>query len=102
MIVVVNHLTLAKPLDAPLIAAVEKEFIPLMRRQPGFVSFQLARNSDTEAVVIVGYRDQEAMREIGKNVASPWFIAHVRPYLAEEGQRTVGELICSAQAGGKL
>ncbi|PZS03570.1 MAG: hypothetical protein DLM70_08950 [Chloroflexi bacterium] len=99
MLVVTNRLPLGKPLDPELIAAIQNDFIPSMRRQPGFVSFQLVRNSDSEAVVIVVYRDQAAMREIGRSVASPWFQSHVVSYLSGEGQRTVGELVCSFIGG---
>ena len=48
MVVVVNRLPMGKPLDAELIAAIENDFIPTMRRQAGFVSFQLVRNSDAK------------------------------------------------------
>jgi hypothetical protein len=94
MVIVVNTLELAKPVDAHLIQMVEREFLPRMRACPGFASFMLISNSELEALVIVSYDDRHAMAEIGRSVAGPWFTEHVRPYLSGEGRRTVGELLC--------
>ncbi len=96
MMVVVNRLPLAKPIDAELLTKIQTDFLPGISQLLGFKSFQLVRSSEAEAVVIVHYEDAASMRDIGTNYASPWFLSHVRPYLAGQGQRTVGELICNS------
>lgn len=95
-VVVVNTLELSKPIGSDLIHMIEADFLPRMRARQGFISFMLIRNSEQEAVVVVVYSDHAAMAEIGKNVAGPWFTEHVRPYLAAEGKRTVGNLVCQS------
>lgn len=96
MVVVVNTLELAKPIDQELVHLVEQDFLPRMRAGQGFISFMLIRNSEREAVATVVYSDHAAMADIGRTVAGPWFTEHVRPYLGGEGRRTVGELLCQS------
>jgi len=97
MYAVVNKLTLGKPIDDALRRALETEFYPQVRGKPGFVDAHLVVVSETEAIVVGLYATREAMDDISKNVAAPWFAQHVRPYLAGPVQRSTGEVVSSAR-----
>jgi hypothetical protein len=90
---VVNRITLGKPVDDALVRKLEDDLGPRMRARPGFVEARLVRVSDTEAIILVLFTTREALDEISKNVAAPWFAEHVRPYLAGPVQRSVGEVV---------
>jgi quinol monooxygenase YgiN len=93
MIVVLNRLTLSRPIDDELLVMLRDDFIPGARARVGFHSFELVRISDAEVVVIVHYEDAASMRAIGIEFATPWFDAHVRSYLGGQPNRSVGEVI---------
>jgi hypothetical protein len=94
---VVNKLTLGKPIDDALLRALETEFCPQVRDRPGFVDVHLVVVSETEAIVVGLYATREAMDDISRNVAAPWFAQHVRPYLAGPVQRSTGEVVASTR-----
>lgn len=96
MYAVVNKLTLGKPVDDELLKKLEDEFFPRVRQIPGFVDAQLVRVSDTEAIVFALYATREALDEISRSIAAPWFAENVRPYLAGPVQRSVGEVVARA------
>jgi hypothetical protein len=92
MHVIVNKLTLGKPIDAELLRKVEDDFCPLVRKVQGFVDLQLVSVSDSEAIVLAFFATREALDEVSSTIAGPWFAANVRPYLAGPVQRSVGEV----------
>jgi hypothetical protein len=94
MYAIVNKLTLAKPLDAALLERVENEMFPLARaRNPGFLDAHVVRVSDTEVILLAYYATMEALDDVSKNVAGPWFAENVRSYLAGPVDRKVGEVV---------
>jgi hypothetical protein len=93
---VVNKLTLAKPLDEALIQKVESDLVPRMRAQKGFSGMQIVRVTDAEAILLVFFETREALDELSRSVAAPWFADNVRPYLGGPVQRSVGEVVSSA------
>jgi hypothetical protein len=90
---VVNKLTLGRPIDDALVRNMEEELGARMRDKPGFLDARLVRVSDTEAIIIVNFTTREALDDLSRNVAAPWFAENVRPYLAGPVQRSVGEVV---------
>ena len=90
---VINKLTLGKPIDDALVQKFENDLAPLMRDKPGFVDMRLVVVSDTEAIAVVHFTTREALDDLSKNVAAPWFAENVRPYLAGPVQRSVGSVV---------
>jgi len=90
---VVNKLSLGKPLDQSLLDKVQNDLGSLLIDHPDFVSVQIVSVSDAEAILVALYKTMEALNEISKNIAGPWFAEHVRPYLAGPVDRAVGEVV---------
>jgi len=94
MYAIVNTLTLAKPLDPAVLEKLENELFPRARESsPGFLDAHVVRVSDTEVVLLVFYATMEALDDVSKNVAGPWFAQNIRSYLAGPVDRKVGEVI---------
>jgi hypothetical protein len=93
---IVTKMTLGKPVDAPLLRSIEEGFLSQARRRPEFLDLKLVRVSDTEAIFLVFFTTREALDEMSRDVAGPWFAEHVRPYLAGPVERSVGEVVMDA------
>jgi len=90
---VVNKLSLGKPIDPPLLEKFENDLGSLLNDHPDFISVQIVSVSDAEAILVVLYKTLEALNDISKNIAGPWFAEHVRPYLSGPVDRAVGEVV---------
>jgi len=90
---VVNKLSLGKPIDQSLLDNVEQGLGALLADHPDFVRVQIVSVSDTEAILVALYKTLEALNDISKHIAAPWFAEHVRPYLAGPVDRAVGEVV---------
>jgi len=64
-----------------------------MSQRPGFLELKVVRVSDEEVVLLVFFETREALDELSREIAGPWFAEHVRPYLAGPVQRSVGEVM---------
>lgn len=63
---------------------------------PDFGGCCLIRTDDRQGIILVLYRTREALDEISKNIAGPWFAEHIRPHLAGPVSRSVGEIVGGA------
>jgi hypothetical protein len=94
---VINHLPLHKTIDWAALARLFQTFEEKVRRErPAFRGVTLIRVGDDDAVLVVAFDTREALDEISKNVAAPWFAEHVRPLLAGAVSRSVGEVIAGS------
>jgi hypothetical protein len=94
---VINHLPLHKTVDWPALARLVQGFEEKVRAEhAGFRGLSLIRVGDDHAVLMVAFDTREALDEISKNVAAPWFAEHVRPLLAATVSRSVGEVIAGS------
>jgi len=93
MFAVVNKLTLGKPVDAALVTKLEQELGPRMCQSPDFIDVRLVSVSDSEAILVVLFTTREALDELSKNIAGPWFAENVMSYLSGPVQRSVGEVV---------
>ncbi len=97
---IVNRLTLSKPFDAEAVRKVEDFLQRTQRENPDFLGGHLVRISDTVVIMLAYYASREALDEISKRVAGPWFAENIRSYLAGPVERQVGEVVASATPTG--
>ena len=94
---VINHLPLHKTTDWPALALLFQTFEEKTRTaHPAFRGVTLIRVDDDHAILVVIFDTREALDEISKNVAGPWFAENVRPLLAGAVSRSVGEVIAGS------
>lgn len=93
MHVIVNKLTLARPFEPELLRRVETELFARAAEHPGFVDGSVVAVGATEVVLVIRFTTREALDDVSKNVAGPWFAANVRAYLAGPAERLVGEVV---------
>lgn len=92
MFAVVNKLSLGKPIDDEVARRIEQELGPRMCESPDFIDVKLIRVSDTEAIFIVLFTTREALDDLSKNIAAPWFADNLMSYLSGPVDRSVGEV----------
>jgi hypothetical protein len=49
-------------------------------------------------ILILDFADAEDADRIAREVGGPWMREHIRPLLARDTERSVGEVIASAEA----
>ena len=96
MHVVVNHLRLRDPLsDAPVEAAHEGMRMVV---DAGALAARVAKVDETHLILILEFGTAEDAGRIAREVGGPWMNANIRPLLAGDTERSVGEVIASAEA----
>jgi len=94
---VINHLPLLKTTDWAALSRTIDTFEATLRTQyPAFRGCTLIRAGDDTGTLVVTFDTREALDDISKNVAAPWFAEHVRPLLAGAVSRSVGEVIAGS------
>jgi hypothetical protein len=98
--VVVNHLRLREPVpDATVEAAREGMQLVV---DAGALAARVAKVDDTHLILILEFSTAEETAEdadrIVREVGAPWMREHIRPLLAGDTERSVGEVIASAEA----
>lgn len=63
---------------------------------PDFGGCCLIRTDDRQGIILVLYETREALDEISKTIAAPWFAEHIRPFMAGPADRFVGEILGGA------
>jgi hypothetical protein len=96
MHVVVNHLRLRDPVsDATVQAAREGMRLVV---DAGALTARVAKVDETHLVLILDFADADDADRIAREVGGPWMREHIRPLLAGDTERSVGEVIASAEA----
>ena len=97
MHVVVNHLPLQNTVDWAALVRTFGEFESMVRgKYSGFRGVTLIKAGEDTAILVVTFDSREALDDISKNVAAPWFAEHVRPLLAGAVSRSVGEAVAGS------
>lgn len=95
MYVVINHLTLREPLtDATVNAAREGMQMVVAA---GADAARVAKVDETHLILILEFRTAEDAGRVAREVGGPWMNEHIRPLLAGDTARSVGEVIASAR-----
>ena len=96
MHVVVNHLRLREPLTDTTVQAA-REGMQLVVAA-GALAARVAKVDETHLILILEFAGPEDADRIAREVGGPWMREHVRPLLAGDTERSVGEVIASAEA----
>ena len=96
MHVVVNHLHLRDPVtQATLRAAVAA--LPFVV-ESGALSAQVVKVDDRHLILVLQYETKEDAERVAHDVGGPWMRDRILPLLARDPERSVGEVVASAQA----
>jgi len=94
--VVVNHLRLREPVpDATVEAAREGMQLVV---DAGALAARVAKVDDTHLILILEFSTAEGADRIAREVGATWMREYIRPLLACDTERSVGEVIASAEA----
>lgn len=94
MHVVVNHLRLREPVPAETVEAAREAMRLVVAA--GALAARLAQVDDTHLILILEFATAEDADRIAREVGGPWMREHIRPLLAGDTERSVGEVIASA------
>jgi hypothetical protein len=94
--VVINHLRLRDPVaDATVEAA--REAVRLVV-DAGALAARVAKVDETHLVLILEFSRAEDADRVAREVGGPWMRENIVPLLAGDTERSVGEVIASAEA----
>ena len=94
---VINHLPLQATVDWSALAKLIAEFEAATKAEhPAMRGCTLIRADDDHGILVVTFDSREALDDISRNVAAPWFAEHVRPLLADAVSRSVGEVVAGS------
>jgi hypothetical protein len=96
MYVVVNHLHLRDPLTDTIIHAAQGAVQRVV--DAGAHAAHVAKVEDTHLILILSFASPEDADRISREVGGPWMRENIQPLLARDTERSVGEVIASAQA----
>ncbi len=96
MFAVINHLHFTRPAE-DFVEGLEKEGLPLLSSQPGFVDFQFVKVAPDKAIVVILWKDSESAQNGAKVFGPTWFAQNIAPNLASEQERYVGPSLVSYQ-----
>lgn len=96
MHVVVNHLRLREPVTDATVEAT-REAMQLVV-DAGALASRVAKVDDTHLILILEFSSADDADRIAREVGGPWMREHIRPLLAGDTERSVGEVIASAKA----
>jgi len=94
MHIVVNQFSLLNTANwMDLQSKVDQLQARLSSERPDFRGVSLVRVNDSRAIFVVLFKNLEALNDISKNIAAPWFAEHVLPHLDGAVDRQVGEVV---------
>jgi hypothetical protein len=94
--VVVNHLRLREPLPDATVETAQKAMQSVV--DAGALAARLAKADELHLILILEFSSAEDADRIAREVGGPWMREHIRPLLAGDTERTVAEVIASADA----
>ena len=94
--VVINHLRLREPVPDATVEAARKGMQLVV--DAGALAARLAKVDDTHLILILEFSTAEDAGRIAREVGGPWMREHIRPLLAGDTERSVAEVIASAEA----
>jgi hypothetical protein len=94
--VVVNHLRLRKPVPDATVGALQ-EGVQLVV-DAGALAARVAKVDDTHLILILEFPTAEDAERVAREVGGPWMREHITPLLAGDTERSLAEVIASAEA----
>ena len=96
MYLVVNHLRLRDPLTDATVQAARDGMRKVVAA--GALAARVVRVDETHLILILEFSAEEDAGRVAREVGGPWMNEHIRPLLAGDTERSVGEVIASAGA----
>jgi hypothetical protein len=94
--VVVNHLRLREPVTDTTVAALQNG--ARLAVEAGALAARVAKVDETHLILILEFARPGDADRMAREVGGPWMREHIRPLLAGDTERSVGEVIASATA----
>lgn len=94
--VVVNHLRLRNPVPDSTVEAARKGMQLVV--DAGALAARVAKVDETHLILILEFSTAEDAARIAREVGGPWMRENITPLLAGDTDRSVAEVIASAQA----
>ena len=95
MHVVVNHLRLRDPLSDATVAELRRGV--RLAVDAGALGARVAKVDETHLILILEFPAAEDADRMAREVGGAWMREHIRPLLAGDTERSVGEVIASAE-----
>jgi hypothetical protein len=95
MHVVVNHLRLRDPVSDATVEAARGGVRTVV--EAGALAARVAKVDETHVILILEFSSAEDAARVAREVGGPWMNEHIRPLLAGDTERSVGEVIASAE-----
>jgi hypothetical protein len=96
MHVVVNHLHLSDPVTDKTVKAASEGMQLVV--DAGALAARVARVDERHLILILEFSTAEDADRVAREVGGPWMRENIRPLLASDTERSVGEVIASAEA----
>lgn len=96
MHVVINHLRLREPVADATVEALRKGV--QLAVDAGAHAARVAKVDETHLILILEFASAEDANRMAREVGGPWMREHIRPLLAGDTDRNLGEVIASAEA----
>jgi hypothetical protein len=96
MHVVINHLRLREPVSDATVEAM-REGIHLVVDAGGLAG-RVAKVDETHLILILEFSSGEDADRIAREAGGPWMRKNISPLLAGDTERSVAEVIASAEA----
>jgi hypothetical protein len=90
---VVNHPSLATPVDPGLWQRTQAEFGERLRAVHEYRGLRIVRMGGDHLIRLVFADDEASLDRIATEVGSPWVMENLGPHLAGPPQRQVGEVV---------
>jgi hypothetical protein len=94
--VVINHLRLREPVPDRIVEAARTGMQLVV--DAGALAARVAQVDDTHLILILEFATAEDADRIAREVGGPWMRENIRPLLAGDTERSVGDVIASAEA----
>jgi hypothetical protein len=96
MHLVINHLRLREPVSDTTVQAAQEGMQLVV--DAGALAARVARVDETHLILILEFATAEDADRIAREVGGPWMRENIRPLLAGDTERSVGEVIASARS----
>jgi hypothetical protein len=93
--VVVNHLRLRERVPAATVEAARKGMRLVV--DAGALAARLAKVDERHLILILEFSTADDADRVAREVGGPWMQENIRPLLAGDTERSVGEVIASAE-----
>jgi hypothetical protein len=93
---VINHLRLRDPVSDATVQAARQGMELVV--DAGALAAHVAKVDETHLILILEFAGAEDADRVAREVGGPWMREHITPLLAGDTERSVGEVIASAEA----